>query len=355
MKPEDVRRIVDAASDKHALKRGGAIYIAGFLGAFTNVYPQKRWEKILQEKLFLPDESRFNDKVFYESACELSVANHIYCQHVSDFAVDKRVNPRNKRDVDVSCRIRATDVAVEVKCRDESQNVPNVGSMGGQPILSLLTAGRIPDHLQQLNELKQKIEGASAATVLLGKNRDLALKDCLVSANAKFSPDSSVDNLNILFLAAGYAGKMGEWFMNLFAPQGLLTSDPLHSPADFRLVDILILSNLKYWHEYAARDHDWSLRRVLLLLFVNPHRRSSCVSEACNAGLSLFPHLFERFNKFVDPAAESMPEYVLGPLRLIHFIGQGLSEEELERYFPVRLYPLGQAAIEEAKKINRSI
>jgi len=307
-------------------------------------------EEILQEKFFLPDESHYNEKAFCQSASELTVANHIYRQRVSDFAVDKQVNPKNKKDVDVAYRVRATHVALDVKCPDESATVPPVTTPGTQPILSLITAGRVPHHVQQLGDLKEQIESSGAATVVLGRNRDLALKDCLISANAKFSPDSSVDNLNILFVAAGYVGKMSEWYMNLFAPQGLFTSEPLHPSEEFELVDVVILSNLKYWHEHAAADHDWALQRVLLVPFTNPHRRSSCVRDACSQGLSVFPHFFDRFNAFDDPAKDDVPDYVLEPLKLLHFINQGLTEEELDRYFPIRLYPLGKAAIEAARK-----
>jgi hypothetical protein len=147
---------------------------------------------------------------------------------------------------------------------------------------------------------------------------------------------------------------MGEWYMNLYAPQGLFTADPLHPAFEFSLVDVVILSNLNYWHEHAASGHDWTLKDVLLLPFANPHRRSSCVSDASRDGLSLFPHLAERFNTFVDSANETMPEYVLGPLKLIHFIGQGLSQSELDQYFPVKLYPLGEKAIRHAKQIIKA-
>ena len=354
MNPEDVSRLVDAASEKHALKRGGALYVVGFLEAFTAVYPRQKWEKILQQKFFLPDESHFNEKAFYQSACELSVANHIRRQHVSDFEIEKRVNPHNKKDVDVAYQVRSTQVALDVKCPEESEPPNDVGQVGNDPILSLATAGRIPDHRQQLSDLKENIESARAGTVLFNKNRDLALKDALVSANAKFSPNSSVDDLNILFLGAGYAGKMGDWYMNLYAPQGFFTADPMYPSSEFKLVDVVMLSNLKYWHEHAAQQHDWTLQKVLLLPFANPHRRPSCVTAACREGLGVFPHLFERFNRFADSADGTTPEYVLNPLRLLHFIGQNLSEEELDRYFPVRLYPLGTAAVEQAKKLNRS-
>lgn len=355
MNTTELRRIVDSASKKHALKRGGHAYLNGFIGAFASVYPQNRWGKVLQKKFFLPDESRFSDKAFYRSASELSVANHICRQHIHDFAVDKKLNRKNKKDVDVSCEVRSTQLAVEVKCPDESEPPKNIVQLGSGPVLSLGTAGRIPDHVQQLSDLKKKIESAGTATVVFNKNRDLALKDALVSANDKFSPSSSVDALNVLFLAAGYAGKIGDWYMNLFAPQGLFTPDPLHAPSEFSLVDVIILSNLKYWHQHAAAGHDWTLRNVLLLPFPNPHRRVACVSDASRDGLSLFPHLLERFNTFIDPAIGTVPMYVLDPLKMIHFIGQALSEAELDRYFPVKLYPLGKKALENAAQLARSV
>jgi len=249
MKADDVRAIVEAASANHALMRSGSFYNSGFVDAFTAVYPENRRRKVLQEKFFLPDESHFTDKAFYQSASELTVVNHIFRERISDFAMDKHVDEKSKKDVDIAYRIRSTDVALEVKCPDESVTILPETTPGKEPILSLKTAGRIPDHSRQLQDLKEKIESSGAAAVQFGQNRDLALKDCLISANAKFSPDSSVDNLNVLFVAGGYADKMSEWYMNLFAPQGFFTSEPLHPSDEFILVDIVILSSLKYWHE----------------------------------------------------------------------------------------------------------
>jgi hypothetical protein len=75
--------------------------------------------------------------------------------------------------------------------------------------LVLDTAGRVPQHEQYLNDLKQVLESTGEQSVSFGKNRDLTLKDYLVEANAKFSSKSSVENLNILFLAAGFVGRIG--------------------------------------------------------------------------------------------------------------------------------------------------
>jgi hypothetical protein len=335
------RTLLSRLSDKHAVRRGGPAYLEGFASAFIAIHDRKNWEETLQKKFFIPDETRYRDDPFYESACELTVANHIRQQSIQEFVVDKRVNCKNKKDVDVWFRIGSTQMAVEIKCPVEPKTEP-AGGEGMQ--LMLKTAGRVPDHTHQLRDLKDKIESSGAAKVAFGKNKDLTLKDCLLSANEKFSPNSSVDNLNLLFLGLGYAGNISDWYMHLHGEQGLFTADGFYPSSDFDLVDAVILSNLRYWHEHAARYHDWTLRNVFLLPIVNPHARSSLMSDSVLVGLSVIDHHLQTFRSFRASAAPNVPEYVLTPLKANHYINQHLSESDRNRYFPIQLYPLGKAA-----------
>ncbi len=350
MQETDVEAAVAAASAAHPLKRGGPAYQAGFVSAFTAVCAERSRAQILQQKFGLPDESSLTGQMFYESASELSVANHIVHQRVSDFAVEKRVNTTNKKNVDVWHCVRGTQVATEVKCPVEPKTqLPTVAGAGAM-IMEIKTAGRLPDHAEQLLNFKQQVESGGAGPVVIGKNKDLALKDALVSAHSKFAPTSSAGDLNVMFLAAGNVGHLNDSYMHLFANGGLFTARAMHPAAEFSLVDVVVVSNLRYWHEQCATLHDWSLRNVLLVPFVNPHHRKSLLRESLIDGLSVFDHHKRRFEQFDDVGAASFPDYVRGPLKLLHYINDDLSAEELKRYFPVQLQPLGKAAHGAARR-----
>jgi len=340
MDEDNLRALLSELSDKHALKQGGPAYLAGFASAFMAIHDSDNWKQTLQKRFFVPDETRYSDDTFYENACELTVANHIHQQPLQDFTLDKRVNRENKKDVDVWLRAGSTQVAIEVKCPVE----PKTKAVGGEGIKLLLkTAGRVPDHARELRDLKDKIESSGTAKVAFGKNKDLTLKDFLLKAHAKFSPDSSVDNLNILFLACGYVGNINEFYMNLYGHEGLFTAQGFHPSSDFDLVDIVMLSSLKYSHQSAAQYHDWTLRDVFLLPRINPYGRSSMMSESRSAALRFFDHHLQAFNSFNASAGPNVPDYVLDAFKVGHYVNERLSEVDRIRYFPVQLYPLGKA------------
>jgi hypothetical protein len=131
--------------------------------------------------------------------------------------------------------------------------------------------------------------------------------------------------------------------MNLHAHEGLFTDQGFHPSSEFALVDIVMLSNLKYWHQHASASHDWTLLNVFLLPRINPHGRPSLVSESIRDGLSVFEHQLQAFNNFKASAGENVPDYVLDPLKLQHFVNEHMSQADRHRYFPVELYPLGKA------------
>jgi len=109
----------------------------------------------------------------------------------------------------------------------------------------------------------------------MGKNPDLRMKDCLESANEKFNSKSGVDDLNLLFLSCGQFHNMSEWYICLYGPGGLFTSQSFAPEARCPKVDLVVLSNLKYRHEQARVHSAWTLDDVLLLPIVNPHGRSN--------------------------------------------------------------------------------
>lgn len=203
------------------------------------MYSRSRIINVLQHRFFVPYKPSYSDDRFYQSAAELSVANHIKQASVGAFGVDKRVNPTNRTDVDDYFEVGATRIALEVKTADVEINQAIPGDW------ILRTAGRVPNHAQKIAQMSSALAQASPnKRVVPVQNKDSRLKDFLLSANSKFNPSSGVDDLNVLFVACGYIDDITNWYMHLFAPEGLFTANSFHPPVDFRNVDTVVLSNL---------------------------------------------------------------------------------------------------------------
>lgn len=334
----DISLMVQNASPNHLLATSGANYANGFLRAFCAVYEPGRQRRVLQHKFFLPDETNYSEHAFIRSAAELSVANHVRQKTCKSFAVDKNVNRANNTDVDVFCRIGATTIAIEVKSPLEPATAVPDGS--SEMVVKLMTSGRIPDFESQVDNLAKEFS-AGGITAVAGKNKDATHKGFLTGANTKFNASSGADDLNILFIAGGSWGEMSDWYRHLYARAGLFTAMPFHPSSTFELVDIVILSNLRYWHEHVRSAHDWTLNDVFLLPRINPHGRTSRTYDAIGVGLGLFDHHLYRFNAFTDVAAEpNVPSDILDAVKLNHYVNRSLTPEEKQRYFPVDLHPL---------------
>ncbi len=314
----DVISSIAKLSQKHILKDANEAYVKGFAVAATNVYPPKQLSKILQEKFFIPNDSGFDLNKYLESAAELSVQNYLKQEpRIINIALDKRVNP--PKNVDAYYEVGPTHISLEVKCAEEVEL--------SSDSFTVVMAGRVPNHLDKFNALKSAMP---KETVQLVKNKDNTLKDFLISANNKFSPDSGVDDLNILFIACGDAVHIQDWYNYLYATSGFFTADPLCSYLEYNLVDVVILSNLKYYHTLAKQFHDWTLRDVFLLPCVNPHHRTTAMSGSIVSGLSVFNHHLKLFNDF------SPTPFAAQALKVIHYVVEKLQPRERDRYFPVR-------------------
>lgn len=323
--------IIKNLPDAHILKSAPSQYVDGFINAFVNVHPENKRAKVLQDRFFIPDASRFNEDQYYQSACELTVANHLKSRQVSAFEVEKKINP--PKDVDSYFEAGATLVSVEVKCPSNVENLP-------QETLVIKMAGRVPNYQQQFDSLRQDLLSVNPTKdVALGKNRDLTLKDYLVSAHEKFSPNSGVDHCNVLFVACGHYFNMGEWYMHLTQNEGLFTAKPFVDPATFRNVDVIILSNLKYFHSAARAFHDWTLNNVFMLAFPNPHGRSTSFGSTIEIALRPFDHHGKAFREYkpVCDDDEDAPPEMLEAVKINHYAARGLSAEDRQRFFPVKL------------------
>ncbi len=325
-----IHEFISRLSERHILKKSPQPYVDQFISAALNVYTGSKLAKALQHKFFIPDDSAYSDDAFFQSASELSVSNHIKQASISGFDIEKRLNPTNLKNVDSYFELGAFKVAVEVKSPVEANQ-----AISGDFIFK--TAGRVPNHHQKYEELSPFLARASPTKrVILGKNKDCTSKDFLLLANEKFDPASGVDHLNILFVACGYIDSISDWYMHLFASEGLFTASPFHPPADFRNVDVVVLSNLKYCHEHCRDFHDWTLRDVLLLPCLNTHARPSMARHTVLTGLSIFDHHLKEFVAFESDKTE-VPRGAFEALKVLHYVRGYLDTPRRDRYFPVKL------------------
>ena len=117
-------------------------------------------------------------------------------------------------------------------------------------------------------------------------NRDNSMKDFLLSGNKKFSPRSGNDNLNILFVACGHSADITRWWQTLTGSHELFTEQSYWPTDQFALVDLVILSSLKYLHTEARQYNDWTLDNAFILPCVNPHGRTTLKLDSIEIGLS---------------------------------------------------------------------
>ena len=334
-----LRELINGLSANHILKQCPEVYVNGFVEAALGVYEPENLAKVLQQKFFIPAEASYSDEGYYQAASELTVAWDIKKKErqslVANLAPEKPVRQGSLKNVDVYFEVKSTKVSFEVKCPfEERRETPPEN-------LTLLTAGRLPDHQRKLEELSATLSsGHSAPNIVIGKNRDLRIKDCLVSAHNKFSPSSGFDDLNVLFLSMGHWYRISEWHMCFFGDSGLFGAHSFHPTESFSLVDVVVLSSLKYRHEFVRDASAWTLDDVLLLPILNPRGRRTRASSTVDQGLSIFGHYKAQFAAF-KPAGLILDEHsetkasIEEILKVNHFVMERLTAAERSRFFPV--------------------
>lgn len=324
--------LIRTAPNNHSLRTAKEDYRNAFVSAFLAVYGHnndRQATEILKRKFLISPESKYSENTYLQGASELSVAYHIKSRRVTGFETDKKVNPNNNRDVDVFCTLRALAISTEVKCAEE----PETNEPGS---LYLRTDGRVPNHTAVHEDLRAKIEAVYPdQTLQLAKNKDNALKQFLTDSHLKFNPNSNVDNLNILFVACEDHGNLNSWHRYLYGNEGLFTADSFSTPKDYRLVDVVTLSNLKYRHRFVRSANDWLLDDTLMLPFVNPHGRPAALAENILNGLALFQHHLKAFSEYsVTTDDPNVERDVLESVKVIHYVAERLSDAQRTRYFP---------------------
>jgi hypothetical protein len=322
---------VGALSTQHRLTRGTSEYREGFIDAFVRVYGAKNEARdIAKKKFFIGSSVAYSEDQYIESACELSVANHVALSTATNYEVDKKLGQSaGKKDVDVVYSLGPIKVVIEVKCPREREIPPMI------PTLDF--AGRHPEADRMFAELRNLISQAANVPaeqrqLQLAQHKDNKLKDFLLLAHGKFPDEADFDRLAVLFVACGE--DLGPWHGYLFENQGLFTAASFHPIAEYERTQVVILSNLKYFHAVCAAHHDWTLKNVFMLPCVNPRASPSITGDLMSKGLAILDHHLAPFSAYRPQSAPDVPLYVEDAIRLNHYVHAGLSEADFSRYFP---------------------
>ena len=270
----------------------------------------------------------FNEKQFIQFACEASIVNFFAKKYPTNLFIEKQINPTNNMDVDLVFTENDYTYNIEIKCSDfnAKENINNKKTLKIQPI------GRLdgfPDQLKELQELlKPVVEKLNLDGIESGKVMDNNLKDFLLSANKKFNPSASEEELNILSVSCDDAEDMQLWYYYMFKEQGLFQEDSFWQHSDYENVDLVLLNNLYFKHNnYVSKKlkNSWSFEDSFNLIFINPFAKQN-KEKAIQEFLKICPNYNSELSEWKMPG--TVDETVKDSRRIADFIKAELEENK---------------------------
>lgn len=329
-----------ASLTDHYLVRAKALnhpYFAGFLAAghvLKPVLTAKEFEYWCAEKMLLKPQA-FREKTFVQYAVETAVAKYFGERFPKGFAVEKRINPANDKDVDCVFQDSGFTFNVEVKCSDfnTKEEVDQLDAFKYE------TVGRLTDRGEEakrvisaaLDEGRAKL-GEAPKPHVDGKNMDNNLKGFLELAHEKFGPAADEQSVNVLLVGCDDAEDMQRWFYYLYEAQGLFTPAPFADPYRYQNVDVVVFTNQYFKHNRVLEKRiadSWELGAGFNLIYANPHRLQKKA-----AGIEHFKTLLPNFTSALTAyqVPGPAPDYVKDARRIVWFVKDYL-ERQQGRYF----------------------
>lgn len=311
----------------------GLQYIKDFedvYGCYSVNFPGeiKNW---LTNKMLL-NSLPFNTKQFIQFACEATIVKFFAEKYKTNLAIEKKINPANKMDVDLVFSENGFTFNIEIKCSDfnAKEAIDATNTLKIQPI------GRLEGFDETLADLKELLKPVADKlnldSIVATKNMDNSLKDFLLSANNKFNSNATDSELNILSVSCNDAEDMQLWYYYMFKDKGLFTSQSFHPTAEFENVDVVILNNLYYKHnEYHKKKllNSWEFGNCFNLIFCNPFAKRK-KDAAINELLQICPNQNSDFRQWKMPGVAD--EVVKDSRRIADYI-KGELEEKHKIFF----------------------
>jgi hypothetical protein len=320
-------------SENHYLriaKESGDNYFDEFIESISkieNFLSPKDFKILWNEKMQL-NKTKFEEKAFIQAACELSVATY-FCEK-DNFNVESKVNPENKRDIDVQFKSKGFTYNIEVKCasfkakedvqKSDSYKFQSSGRLNNMDDVMSIISNAIDEGLSN--------KGESLKPHKILKNMDNNLMDFLKSAHQKFNPNAQENEINIILVGCDNPGDMQSWVGYLYASEGLFTENSFLSTDEYSNVDLVVLTNLYFKHKDFHKKkikNSWNLGQTLNLSFVSPYRKKDK-----KAGILNFRNEMINYNdqiaKFEVPG--DAPYHVKEIVRIPYFVREFLEKKE---------------------------
>lgn len=220
---------------------------------------------------------KFDEAKYLQAACETSIASYISSKFNENFSYEPKINP--PKDVDCSFSTKGKEFYIEVKCPDfsnkieiDNKNAFKIGSFG-----RMSNFEEIFETMQGIFNPENNPAVEDDKPLIKQQHMDNKLKDFLLSAHSKFKDTTTTDELNILAICCADRMDMQKWFHYMYGLQGLFKEDSFHPCAEYKNVDVVLLSNLHHrHHQYWTKDKikkSWDFSKSFNLIFSNPLRR----------------------------------------------------------------------------------
>ncbi len=303
---------------------------------FYNYMTKNDFNDWCKNKMLIKDH-KFECKTFIQSAVETAVCNFFLNKYPESTCFEAKVNPNNKKDVDVRVIEGDYTFNVEVKCAKYS-NKEKIDSKEG---FKFVASGRIPNRNDIYKEISNAMDQGLAnnnqpkGVYYEAKNMDNNLKDFLESAHKKFNPISSDKEVNILFVGCNDCHDIENWFHYLYAYQGLFTNESFADNNKYSNVDLVVFSNLYYkHHDYFNKNIEahWSLEKksTFSLIFCNPFRKND-KKDAIMKFNEIFPNYSNELCKYQVPGPAD--DYINNTMKITYFV-----KDELEKKRGIHLF-----------------
>lgn len=319
-----VTSLMDKSHYLYIAKNVNNNYYQDFLNtanAIRKILTEKDFLKWLEEKMLLTD-IPFNEKKFIQYAVEASAARYFIEKDDSKVSLEKKINPNNKKDVDIQYVDGEYTYNIEIKCptfdnKEKSENVKNI---------KIDIWGRLPDRGEEASNLLATHIGKDISKI---KKMDCNLKDYLVNAHSKFNPDASDNELNVLLVGCDDIEDIQRWYGYMFADNGLLTKESFEPQENYNNVDAIVVTDRYYRHRNYSNSkiiEAWSFENGLSLVFLNPFRKNK-KKNAMDSFLKCFHNYTTQFQKYTTEKKMSDIWYVLQSRIIPHFVMDNLKKD----------------------------